>query len=196
MAPGQPVQSAAAARTRGRGGGRGGERGVERLLEINAQQAFLWIDSTNAFNTVCRQLIKETVMHFVPEWLNLYAACYEIKSELIIRTDTNEAAGIMSEEGVHQGCPLGPALFCLGLRLVHLLVRHARGDAVNPDYALQHETWQAVLTRFNVDIRLQERIRLLRAREQDFLVLDQYARPVQPEHVDPQHTLRAYMDDQ
>jgi hypothetical protein len=141
-------------------------------------------------NTICRQLIKEAVTLFVPEWLNLYAACYEIKSELIIRTETNEAAGILSEEGVHQGCPLGPALLCLGLRLVHLLVRHARGDAVNPvtegfsDYALQHETWQAVLT----DISLQERIRLLRAREREFLVLDQYARPVQLEHVDPQHT--------
>ncbi len=139
---------------------------------------------------------------FVPEWLNLYAVCNEIKTEFIIRTETNEAAGIMSEEGVHQGCPLGPALFCLGLRLVHLLVRHARGDAVNPrtegfaDYALQHETWQAVLTRFNLDLSLQERISLLLARKQDFLALDQYARPVQPEHVDPQHALRAYMDDQ
>ncbi len=47
--------------------------------------------------------------------------------------ETIEAADIVSEEGGHQGCPLGPALFCLGPRLVHLLVRHARGDAVIPE---------------------------------------------------------------
>jgi hypothetical protein len=34
------------------------------------------------------------------------------------------------------------------------------------------------------------------ARKQSFLDLDQDERPEQPEHVDPQHTLRAYMDDQ
>ncbi len=32
--------------------------GLEALL-LNSQQALLWIDSTNAFNTICRQLIKE-----------------------------------------------------------------------------------------------------------------------------------------
>ncbi len=108
----------------------------------------------------------------------------------------------MSEKGVHQGCPLGPALFCLGLRLVHLLVRHARGDAVIPEkegvsaYALQHGTWQTVLNRFNADPILQEHIGSLLARKQSFLDLDQDERAEQPEHVDPQHTLRAYMDDQ
>jgi hypothetical protein len=72
------------------------------------------------------------LIKFVPEWLNLYAACYEIKTKFIIRTEESTAADITSEEGVHQGCPLGPALFCLGLRLVHLLVRQARGSAVYP----------------------------------------------------------------
>jgi hypothetical protein len=65
------------------------------------QQAFLWIDSTNAFNTICRLLIKEAVTLFVPEWLNLYAACYEIKTELIICAEVNTAPDITSEEGVH-----------------------------------------------------------------------------------------------
>jgi hypothetical protein len=136
------------------GGAEACKLGLDNTL-INSQHAFLWIDSTNAFNTICRQLIKEAVTLFVPEWLNLDAACYEIKTELIIRTETHEAADIMSKEGVHQGCPLGPALFCLGLRLVHLLVRHARGGAVAPkaegvsDYALQRDTWQTVVSRFN-----------------------------------------------
>ncbi len=40
---------------------------------------------------------------FVPEWLNRYAACYEIKTKFIIRIEANTAADITSEEGVHQG---------------------------------------------------------------------------------------------
>jgi len=187
------------------GGAEACKLGLETTL-INSQHAFLWIDSTNAFNTICRLLIKEAVTLFVPEWLNLYAACYEIKTKFIIRTETNTAAGIMSEEGVHQGCPLGPALFCLGLRLVHLLVRHARGTAVDPKvegvsaYALQQGTWEAVLERFNANHDLQGRIRALLAQKRDFLALDQDtgpdARTEQPEYVDPQSSLRAYMDDQ
>ncbi len=48
---------------------------------INSQLRLLSIDSTNASNTICRQLIKEAVTLFVPEWLNLYAACFEIKTD-------------------------------------------------------------------------------------------------------------------
>jgi hypothetical protein len=187
------------------GGAEACKLGLETTL-INSQHAFLWIDSTNAVNTICRLLIKVAVTLFVPEWLNLYAACYEIKTKFIIRTEANTAADIMSEEGVHQGCPLGPALFCLGLRLVHLLVRHARGTAVDPQaegvsaYALQQGTWEAVLERFNANHDLQGRIRALLAQRQDFLGLDKDTspdeRPEQPEYVDPQRTLRAYMDEQ
>jgi hypothetical protein len=32
--------------------------------------------------------------------LNLYAACYEMKTKFIIRTEANTAADITSEEGV------------------------------------------------------------------------------------------------
>ncbi len=65
------------------------------------------------------------------------------------------------------------------------------------DYALQRDTWQTVLTRFNSNPILQEHIGLLLvARKQDLLDVDQYARPEQPEHVEPQHALRAYMDEQ
>ncbi len=35
------------------------------------------------------------------EWLNLHAACNEIKTKSIIRTEANTAADITSEEGVH-----------------------------------------------------------------------------------------------
>ena len=188
------------------GGAEACKLGLETTL-IRSQQAFLWIDSTNAFNTICRQLIKEAVTLFVPEWLNLYAACYEIKTKFIIRSETNTAVDIKSEEGVHQGCPLGPALFCLGLRLVHLLVRHARGTEVDlkaegvSAYALRLGTWEAVLARFNADPALQRHIQDLLARRQDFLDLNQdtgpFARSEPPAlDVDPQDSLRAYMDDQ
>ncbi len=173
------------------GGAEACKLGLETNL-INSQQAFLWIDSSNAFNTICRQLIKEAVTLFVPEWLNLLAACYEIKTKFIIHTKTIEAADIVpedivSEEGVHQGCPLGPALFCLGLRLVHLLVRHARGDTVTPEeegvsaYALQRGTWQTVLNRFKRGPHPAGAHRVASpgelARKQSFLDLDQDERP-------------------
>ena len=179
--------------------------GLEATL-INSQQAFLWIDSTNAFNTICRTLIKEAVTLFVPQWLNIFASCYEIRTKFIIRTESNEEADITSEEGVHQGCPLGPALFCLALRLVHLLVRHARGTAIDPTqegvsaYAQQQGTWEAVLHRFNSDGDLQERIRELMVRRPEYQSLDHDKdRPEgdePPATLDPQQTLRSYMDDQ
>ena len=39
--------------------------GLEATL-INSQHAFLWIDSTTAFNTICRLLVKEAVRCFYP----------------------------------------------------------------------------------------------------------------------------------
>jgi hypothetical protein len=63
-------------------------------------------------------------------------------------------------------------------------------------YALQRGTWWTVLNRFNANPILQEHIESLLARKQSFLDLDQDERLEQPVHVDPQHTLRAYMDDQ
>ncbi len=124
----------------------------------------------------------------------------------IVRASTDSLQAALGATQFGVSYPGGAEACKLGLETTLIISQqaflHARGDGVNPvtegfsDYALQHETWQAVLTRFNLDMSLQERIRLLRAREQDFLVVDQYARPAQPEHVDPQHTLRAYMDDQ
>ncbi len=61
---------------------------------------------------------------FVPEWLNLFEACYEIKTKFIMRTAVNEAADITSEEGVRTRAALWARLsVCLGLRPVYLLVR-------------------------------------------------------------------------
>jgi hypothetical protein len=159
------------------------------------------MDSTNALNTICRLLIKEDVTLLVPEWLNLYAACYEIKTKFIIRTEANTAADITSQEGVHQGCPLGPVLFCLGLRLVHLLVRHG-GPEGGGGFGLRAATRNAgkVLDRFHADHDLQGRIQALRMQKQRFRSLDEDtgpdARTEKPDYVDTQSTLRAYMDDQ
>jgi hypothetical protein len=140
------------------------------------------------------------------QWLNIFASCYEIKTKFIIRTASNEEANIISEEGVHQGCPLGPALFCLALRLVHLLVRHARGTAIDPAqegvsaYALQQGTWEKVLHRFNSDGDFQHRIKELMEQRPNYRSLDHdtdtLERDDRPASLDPQQTLRSYMDDQ
>ncbi len=74
-----------------------------------------------------------------------------------------------------------------------------RADGVS-DYALQQGTLEEVFARFNADHNLQRRNRNLLAQKQDFLRLDRDTGPdsrsVQPEHVETQSTLRAYMDDQ
>ncbi len=53
------------------------------VLDVDTSREVHWIDSTNAFNTTCRQLIKEAVTLFL---LNIVASCYEIKIKFIIRT--------------------------------------------------------------------------------------------------------------
>jgi hypothetical protein len=89
---------------------------------------------------------------------------------------------------------------------VHLLVRHARGTAIDPAqegvsaYALEQGTWAKVLHRFNSDGDLQEHIRALMEQRPEYLRLDHDADTLedddQPASLDPQQTSRSYMDDQ
>ncbi len=48
------------------------------------------------------KLINEAVTLFVPQWLNILASCYEIKTKFIIRTESNEEANITLQLNVTQ----------------------------------------------------------------------------------------------
>ena len=68
------------------------------------------LDFKNAFNTIRRDTMLEAVQRTLPEAYGFVHAAYSTPSTLFYGSDT-----ISSEEGVQQGDPLGPLLFCLAL---------------------------------------------------------------------------------
>ena len=74
----------------------------------------LKLDFRNAFNTVRRDKILAVARDMVPEIFPFIFACYSAPSTLFFRDTT-----LLSAEGVQQGDPLGPLLFCL---VIHPLV--------------------------------------------------------------------------
>ena len=85
---------------------------VQRLLEENPEFGVLKTDVSNAFNSVSRQhLLQEVASHF-PELYGHVKQMYGQSSPLLYFNGHNTCI-IESQEGVHQGDPLGPALFSL-----------------------------------------------------------------------------------
>ena len=69
------------------------------------------LDFTNAFNSVRRDSMLEAVALHVPEILQFCHSSYAHPTNLLYDLHT-----ISSEEGVQQGDPLGPLLFCLTIQ--------------------------------------------------------------------------------
>ena len=79
------------------------------MLEENPEFGVLKTDVSNAFNSVSRQhLLQEVASHFS----ELFSHVKQMSSPLLYFTGHNTCI-IESQEGVHQGDPLGPALFSL-----------------------------------------------------------------------------------
>jgi len=68
------------------------------------------IDFSNAFNSLRRDLMLLSVASTVPGIYRFYHLAYSQPS--VLRFDTRT---ILSEEGPHQGDPLGPLLFCVSI---------------------------------------------------------------------------------
>ena len=84
---------------------------VQRLLEENPEFGVLKTDVSNAFNSVSRQhLLQEVASHF-PELYGHVKQMYGQSSPLLYFNGHNTC--IIKSQGVHQGDPLGPALFSL-----------------------------------------------------------------------------------
>jgi hypothetical protein len=66
------------------------------------------LDFSNAFNCIHRDAMLEAIYQQVPE---IYAYCHLAYSETTILKYNNRS--ISSDEGIQQGDPLGPTLFCL-----------------------------------------------------------------------------------
>lgn len=78
------------------------------LHNLPSDHVLLKLDFKNAFNSIRRDKMLEAVMAHVPQIYPFVFSCYSSPSTLFLREST-----IQSAEGVQQGDPLGPLLFCL-----------------------------------------------------------------------------------
>ena len=81
---------------------------------------FVKVDFSNAFNTIRRDVVLEAVSRFLPELLPYTLSAYRNESKLSFGGYT-----VPSQEGVQQGDPLGPLLFCLA---IHDLLNSMRSE--------------------------------------------------------------------
>ena len=99
--------------------GCGGQAGAEALVHaarlylqrMDASRAFVKLDFANAFNSIRCDAVLEAVAKHRPDLLDFVASAYGASTLLWLGDDQQ----ISSAEGVQQGDPLGPLLFCLAM---------------------------------------------------------------------------------
>ena len=75
-------------------------------------------DCSNAFNTVKRTAVLVEAANCVPALTPFVAKCYGTRpAEMFFRMDSGETSTIACSSRVQQRDPMGPAMFCLALRL-------------------------------------------------------------------------------
>ena len=97
------------------GGVEHGSMRARTLLETSS-----WLvlrNCSNAFNTVGRTAVIAEATNCVPALTPLVAKCYGTRpTDVFFRMDSGKTRTIAFSSGVQQGDPMGPAMFCLGLR--------------------------------------------------------------------------------
>ena len=80
-----------------------------KYLEVLGRgQGLLKLDFSNAFNSISRDILLHVVASDLPELFKFVKNCYAEQSNLYFGSHI-----ILSAEGVQQGDPLGPLLYCL-----------------------------------------------------------------------------------
>ena len=87
---------------------------------LNPNTAILKLDFQNAFNSIRRDKMLEAVQKFAPDLTAFVHSAYSSPSTLFWGDRTFQSA-----EGVQQGDPLGPLLFCLS---IHELCSHLKSE--------------------------------------------------------------------
>ena len=90
------------------------------LLDLDPTKAVLKLDFKNAFNSIRRDKLLEAVRELAPGLLEFVHSAYSSPSVLYWADRT-----LQSAEGVQQGDPLGPLLFCL---TIHELCSHLQSE--------------------------------------------------------------------
>ena len=86
------------------------------LNDLPSSHILLKLDFENAFNTIRRDKVLEAVAAITPQLLPYVFSCYSSPSTLYLQNTTT----LESREGIQQGDPLGPLLFCLSIQPVIL----------------------------------------------------------------------------
>ena len=81
---------------------------------IICHHCFVKLDFRNAFNSVCRDTVRDGVATYIPDLLSYFNSAYGATYRLSFGGYTIDSA-----EGVQQGNPLGPIFFSLAVH--HLL---------------------------------------------------------------------------
>ncbi|MDO9013575.1 MAG: reverse transcriptase domain-containing protein, partial [Polynucleobacter sp.] len=91
-------------------------------LQKNPDHCLIQVDIKNAFNEISRQAFFAVLLSAFPGLFPFVKLFYGIEGGLFI----DDIVSIASREGVQQGDPLGPFLFCLGIQaiLADLTVSH------------------------------------------------------------------------
>ena len=103
-----------------RGGAEAAVYAARLYMQDLQHRCVLKLDFRNAFNTLRRDKMLQAVQNFAPGLLPFVHASYSSPSSLFWSDKT-----IQSAEGVQQGDPLGPLLFCL---TIHPLVSQLKSE--------------------------------------------------------------------
>ena len=95
------------------------------LHHLSPDNAILKLDFSNAINTIHRDIMLKAVQDLAPELLCFMHSVYSAPSTLFWKDEC-----LLSYEGVQQGDPLGPLLFCLTLHQLSFQLRSEHASSL------------------------------------------------------------------
>jgi reverse transcriptase-like protein len=90
---------------------------VQKAVDDNLNGAFIFLDLSNAFNTMDRRHLASALATYNPHLLRAARWAYGSPSPLLMRSEAGQVETLLlSSQGVRQGDPLGPLFFSYGFR--------------------------------------------------------------------------------